>query len=209
MFVPTAMCSLGRSLIRFRAQIAAADVVLADITGNNANVFFELGLADAAGKPIIFLTQDDPDKAPVDVKPAEKIVYDLSRHRELLDRLDNALRNVFGDRHRQLYDFATNLLKRFNKETGLTFDAATYDEFHARVEQDETTVGLPDADDVTSIARFTLPKIVEESHGHRDNAAGHRLARGDPSRYVDLARPTVAGAQSSAPKGTRQDRADR
>lgn len=34
-----------------------ADVVIADITGNNANVMYELGLAHGFAKPVIMLTQ--------------------------------------------------------------------------------------------------------------------------------------------------------
>jgi nucleoside 2-deoxyribosyltransferase len=39
-------------------QISAASFLLAEIAGSNANVFFELGIAHATGKPVIFLTQD-------------------------------------------------------------------------------------------------------------------------------------------------------
>ena len=39
-------------------QISAAAFLLADISGSNADLFFELGIAHAQGKPVIFLTQD-------------------------------------------------------------------------------------------------------------------------------------------------------
>jgi hypothetical protein len=152
---------LTRPLIdKIRGQILAADVILADITGNNPNVFFELGLADAAGKPIIFLTQEAPEDAPVDVKPFEMIRYDLGRHMEFLDRLDNALRNVFGDRHRALYERGLEVLHDFNEGHELREEPATYDEFHARVELSELTIALRDPNDAAALAEFVLPKIV-------------------------------------------------
>ena len=53
-------------LKKIAEQISNASFPIADITGNNANVFFELGIAHEKDKPIVFLTQDDPRDAPVD-----------------------------------------------------------------------------------------------------------------------------------------------
>jgi hypothetical protein len=39
-------------------HIERADVVLADLTGGNANVLYELGYAHAKGKPLVLVTQD-------------------------------------------------------------------------------------------------------------------------------------------------------
>ena len=77
-------------------QISTASFLIADITGNNANVFFELGIAHAASKPVIFLTQDAPKDAPVDVRQFEFIQYELGGHVDFLAKLDNAVRNVLG-----------------------------------------------------------------------------------------------------------------
>jgi nucleoside 2-deoxyribosyltransferase len=54
-------------------QISAASFLIADVTGNNANVFFELGMAYATDKPVIFLSQDAPGEAPVDIRQFEFI----------------------------------------------------------------------------------------------------------------------------------------
>ena len=42
---------------KIREQIVESSVVIGDVTGSSPNVFFELGVADAIGTPIIFLTQ--------------------------------------------------------------------------------------------------------------------------------------------------------
>ena len=103
---------------KVRDQIIEADVLLGDVTAGNPNVFYEIGLAHAFGKPVIFLTQDDPASAPVDVRQFEFIRYDLQRHDEFLGKLDNAIQNVFVGKYRTLYDAATDLLRRFNIGTG-------------------------------------------------------------------------------------------
>jgi hypothetical protein len=51
-----------------------ADVVIADITENNANVMYELGLAHGFAKPVIMLSQDI-SKAPFDLKTYRIIHY--------------------------------------------------------------------------------------------------------------------------------------
>ena len=62
-----------------RKCIEMADVVIADITGSNPNVMFELGWALALGKkPIVIRQQEDPDKVPFDVKDIRYISYSNS-----------------------------------------------------------------------------------------------------------------------------------
>lgn len=54
--------------------IADADFLIAELTGRNPNVFYELGLAHAAKKPVILLTQQIAD-VPFDLKHRRCIVY--------------------------------------------------------------------------------------------------------------------------------------
>lgn len=52
-----------------------ATVVLADLTGRNPNVFYELGLAHALAKPVILLTES-LDDVPFDLRALRVIIYD-------------------------------------------------------------------------------------------------------------------------------------
>lgn len=56
-------------------HIKTADILLADLTTKNPNVFYELGLAHARGKTVI-LTAPSPDDVPFDLKHIRFIVYD-------------------------------------------------------------------------------------------------------------------------------------
>lgn len=51
-------------------------VMLADLTGKNPNVFYELGLAHAIGKPVVLLTQDIDD-IPFDLRALRVIEYEV------------------------------------------------------------------------------------------------------------------------------------
>lgn len=63
-----------RILDRIYNQIAKADVVIADMTGRNPNVFYEVGYAHALGKTTILLTSKSDD-IPFDLKHFSHIVY--------------------------------------------------------------------------------------------------------------------------------------
>lgn len=64
-----------RILDRIYNQIAKADLIVADMTGRNANVFYETGYAHALDKRVILLTQKAND-IPFDLKHHPHIVYD-------------------------------------------------------------------------------------------------------------------------------------
>jgi nucleoside 2-deoxyribosyltransferase len=61
-------------LERIFNQISKADVIVADMTGRNENVFYEVGYAHALGKIVILLTQEASD-IPFDLKHRPHIVY--------------------------------------------------------------------------------------------------------------------------------------
>lgn len=63
-----------RILDRVYNQIAKADIVIADMTGRNANVFYEVGYAHALDKLTILLTHN-ADDIPFDLKHFPHIVY--------------------------------------------------------------------------------------------------------------------------------------
>ena len=148
---------------KIRDQILESDVILGDITSGNPNVFYELGLANAYGKPIIFLTQDAPKDAPVDVRQFEFIQYTLHQHDDFLKKLDNAIQNVFVEKYRSLYQDALNLLKQFNADVGFNHPSASQEEFQARVMRGEQTQDIPPVETMDMRAEFLLPKIIRET----------------------------------------------
>jgi len=61
-------------LDRIFNQINKADVVVADMSGRNPNVFYEVGYAHALGKIVLLLTQN-ADDIPFDLKHRQHTVY--------------------------------------------------------------------------------------------------------------------------------------
>jgi len=77
-------------LERIYRQIEIADIIIADMTGQNPNVFYEVGYAHAKGKLCILLTSIAAD-IPFDLKHRRHIVYNGSistLRRELVKELD-------------------------------------------------------------------------------------------------------------------------
>lgn len=73
--------------------ILDADFVIADITGRNTNVFYELGMAHAIGKPVLILSQS-PDDVPIDLKTRRILMYGANDLAGLERSLGTALREV-------------------------------------------------------------------------------------------------------------------
>jgi nucleoside 2-deoxyribosyltransferase len=75
-------------LERIYGQIDAADLIIADLTGRNPNVFYETGYAHAKGKLCLLLTSK-----------ADDIPFDLKHHRHLIygDSIQNLRQALLKD----------------------------------------------------------------------------------------------------------------
>lgn len=79
-------------------KIVSAGVIIADVTGRNPNVMYEIGVAHTVGKPVILMTQS-----------VEDIVFDLSGKRHLIYE-DND--DGYDDIARDLPDYLRKRTKR-------------------------------------------------------------------------------------------------
>lgn len=87
-------------LDRVYNQIAKADIIVAEMTGRNPNVFYETGYAHALNKRVILLTQNTED-IPFDLKHYPHIIYEgkIARLRTELETrvrwcIDNPLKSL-------------------------------------------------------------------------------------------------------------------
>lgn len=93
----------GTILDRIYNQISKADFIVADMTGKNPNVFYEVGYAHALGIPTILLTQKAED-IPFDLKQYPHIIYEGSiiKLREALNNKVKWIISNLGDNNRIL-----------------------------------------------------------------------------------------------------------
>ena len=78
--------------------IYEADIVLADLTGLNPNVMYELGLAHSFNRKTIVITQDDLNTLPFDLKQYR--AKDYSTHFKKFADLIEYLRRILRDIHK-------------------------------------------------------------------------------------------------------------
>lgn len=71
--------------------INASRIIIADCTGRNQNVFYEMGVAHTLGKPVILIAQT-MDDVPFDVTHLRTIVYDFKP--EGMQQFEVALRST-------------------------------------------------------------------------------------------------------------------
>ncbi len=68
----------GQITMQIIENIVESPILIADLTDNNANVFYELALRHALGKPAILIIQEDQiKKVPFDIKDMRIIPYKL------------------------------------------------------------------------------------------------------------------------------------
>ncbi len=66
----------GRITQQIIEKLRSTDVVIADLTGQNANVMYELGLRHGTGKPCVLLCQKN-QKLPFDLADLRTIFYEI------------------------------------------------------------------------------------------------------------------------------------
>lgn len=85
-------------------QIDKSKVLLADLTGKNPNVFYELGLAHAAQKPVVFTAASIED-VPFDLRHLRVIVYEVREPEwslKLRKLITEYLRNTIKDPNKSI-----------------------------------------------------------------------------------------------------------
>lgn len=86
----------GRIMDKVLDLIKGSDVIVAEVTEHNANVYYELGIAHATGKTVVLCTRDI-SRAPFDLRDQNHIVYkSIVDLREKLDRRLESLIQVTG-----------------------------------------------------------------------------------------------------------------
>jgi predicted nucleotide-binding protein len=77
------------------ASLRAADFLIADVTGRNPNVLFELGIAHGLGKPFVILVSVDGNgDIPSDLMGYQYIAYHPGDARDLQGKLGAFVEHV-------------------------------------------------------------------------------------------------------------------
>ena len=77
--------------------INCAEIIIADVSGRNPNVMYEIGMAHTIGKPVVIITQSIDD-VPFDLRHHRCIVYSYTPPgcRDLQSKIEGTLRFIGG-----------------------------------------------------------------------------------------------------------------
>ncbi|MDX9954940.1 MAG: hypothetical protein RBT75_12625 [Anaerolineae bacterium] len=86
----------GNIVRRIVESVHEARIIIADLTGKNANVFYELGMAHALGNNVIVLAQNIKEDVPFDVHTYKVIEYKRAwgEDRRLREKLVQAIQTL-------------------------------------------------------------------------------------------------------------------
>jgi hypothetical protein len=141
--------------------IKQADIVIADCSGRNPNVFYELGMAHALGKPVVLITADDVADAPTDIRAFEFIRYQGDDEKGFVDKLDKALGQILGNQFDEVYVLVSGFFDKFRTDTHRNLTKATRDEFTSAASAKTRTSGMPKLKDKKAVATLFLPLMVQ------------------------------------------------
>jgi len=154
-------------LDRIFNQIAKADVIVADMTGRNPNVFYETGYAHALNKRVILLTQDSAD-IPFDLQHYPHIVYQ-GKIAVLKTQLERKIRWCIENPLQSLSDVDLNLQfsidgRPITEEPTVEINGVNYCYFTIDVHNPLGKVIKPDSFSIALICsgklRFHEPAVV-------------------------------------------------
>ena len=145
-------------LEKIRRYIEDADIIIADCSGRNPNVFYELGMAHILDKPVVLITSDPPELQPTDIKAYEVITYSLD-HETFITKLDSVVQGLVNQGFDELYDSVVTLLSDFFGETGLAGSIATRENFVRIAASRARGRALPKPDNKAEVAAY-LPDAI-------------------------------------------------
>ena len=91
------MQHVGGVVEKIYDSIKGADIIIAELTAANPNVYYEVGFAHALGKPVILLTRNIQN-TPFDLRVYNHVIYSsIVDLRERLDRMLSQIMNPKGE----------------------------------------------------------------------------------------------------------------
>lgn len=171
-------------------SISNSDLIVADLTGLNANVFYELGVAHGLQKSVILLTQNI-NELPFDLQSYRVIIYDthfarIARATEALKQ--TGLRAIRGEIEfgSPVSDFASTQGRHMSRSPSAPNSSS-------EEEEDEEEPGWLDYRVTLEDGFAELTKILENfseitfSHGEKTEQYTERIARASAAQGADRA----------------------
>jgi len=159
-------------------KVIESELVIADLTGDNPNVFYELALRHSVNKPCIQLIQSGND-IPFDVYDVRTIKYDLneSDHEKTISKLTNQIAHFENDNEFEspIYSAADRSVnfdqERINKNISENAVKANFNpENRSKINKDRHYLEkkMAEIENKYNISNVSIKQIVESDSGNGD-----------------------------------------
>lgn len=193
-------------------RLLLAEIVIADLTLANANVFYELGIRHAARPRSTILIYAKSSQLPFDVAPIRAVAYELTDGGDLAEEQAIALRDALGERlmeAKETESIDSPLFQLVEDYPGISLPHQATEAFHDRVRQvSELTEEMRRAQATPKAKRIPILQEIEDRIGdfsaasqelpldlllaYRDASAWNEMVRCIEKMPVDLRQvPTV------------------
>lgn len=176
-------------------RLLLSEVVVADLTLANANVFYELGIRHAARPRSTILIFAKKSRLPFDVSPIRAIPYELDDAGDLGVEVAETLRGTLAERLEEAKESETvdsPLFQLLDEYPGIDLPHDVTEAFRDRVQHvSQLTEEMRDAARIPKDERVTVLKEIEERIGDFDVASQELpldllLAYRDASAYDEM-----------------------
>jgi tetratricopeptide (TPR) repeat protein len=176
-------------------RLLLAEIVIADLTLANANVFYELGIRHAARPRSTILIFAKKSRLPFDVMPIRAIPYELDDAGDLSEEVAGALQETLAERLAEAKESETvdsPLFQLLDEYPGIDLPHDVTEAFRDRVQQvSQLTEEMRDAAQIPKEERVEVLREIEERIGDFDVASQELpldllLAYRDASAYEEM-----------------------
>jgi len=181
----------GMLIDKIRSNIEEADVIIADLSGQNPNVLYELGVAHALGKQVVLIHDSSDKDIPTDIQGYERLHYGFNDDGDFCANVKSALQGVIQDKYHILYHMARGFIEAFNRESGKNVPIKDAKKFHEDLKSRENAAKLPPRDDERKLAAYLIPITVD---GVLDLEIATELKLWVDKRYPPRNRSSGAGS---------------
>ncbi len=148
-------------LDKIKQYIQDADFLIADCSGRNPNVFYELGMAHVMDKPVVLITRDQINVVPSDIKSYEFIHYVLDDDHGFFQHLDLAVQGVLGEEYDTYYEATQQLFQAFRGDhPELNLAQEDKPSFVRNVTELTRSHSLPTLENKADLAKIMIPAMI-------------------------------------------------
>jgi len=143
-------------------MIDESELVIADITGNNPNVFYEIGVSHTKKIPVILISGETPRELPSDIRHIDCLFYN-NNEKEFIEKLNQYYTDIIIEKYNVYYEDAKKYAEEFKSHSSIEINELPKDEFIDMMKIENRTTKIPTKESIAYKAYLTFKYISNSS----------------------------------------------